>query len=330
LQIPDSLPGPGGSSLSGSMDAFVSKWGSASNLVISCVVPCVTPAGVVSAGNQVTTTFTLANDGGPDPASNITVTGTASPGAVLISATAGSGTCSAPSGSTAVCTIPALQSGSISTLTFVVTPGSSGNYSVTAQVSSNNDTNTSNLATASFVAGDYSLSINPSARSVTAGVLTTYSVQLTPNPVFGSNVSLSCGGLPSGSACTFTPSGTVTLNGPQSVTLNLSTTPQPVTTANARPWRSPLYAFWLMVPGMAVLGIGIGGMRRSRRNLLSRLLGLLTFSALFALVLLQPSCSSGKTQPTVSGTPTGTYTPTVTAVSGTFTKTVSFSLTVSP
>jgi uncharacterized repeat protein (TIGR01451 family) len=328
LQIPDSLPGPGGSSLNGSMDAFVSKWGSASDLAISCVVPCVTPAGVVSAGNQVTTTFTVTNEG-PDPASNITVTGTASAGAVLNTASAGSGTCSAPSGSTAVCTIPALQSGSISTLTFVVTPGTRGNYSVTAQVSSNNDTNVSNLATASFVAGDFALAISPSARSVIAGVPTTYSVQLTPNPVFGSNVSLTCGGLPSGSACTFAPSGTVTLNGPQSVTLNLSTTPQPVTAVNSTGWRSPLYALWLMVPGMAVLGIGISG-KRGRRSAIGRVLGLLTLSALFALVLLQPSCSSGKTQPTVSGTPTGTYSPTVTATSGTLTKSASFSLTVSP
>jgi len=328
LQIPDSLSGPGGSTFSGSMDAFVSKWGSASDLAISCVVPCVTPAGIVSAGNPVTTTFTVANEG-PDPASNITVTGTASSGAVLVSATAGSGTCSAPSGSTAVCTIPTLQSGSISTLTFVVTPGHSGNYSVTAQVSSNNDTNTSNLATASFAAGDFALSISPSAQSVIAGKLTTYSVQLTPFPVYGGQVSLSCGGLPSGAVCIFTPSSTLSLTGSQSVTLNLQTTPQPVTTVNAAPWRSPLYALWLMVPGMAVLGIGIGG-KRGRRNALSRVLGLLMLGALFALVLIQPSCSSGRTQPTISGTPTGTYTPTVTAVSGTFTKSVSFSLTVSP
>jgi hypothetical protein len=327
LQIPDSLTGPGGSVFSGTMDAFVSKWGSATELVISCVTPCVSPAGIVSAGNQVTTTYTIANQG-PDPATNITVTGTASSGAVFNTASAGSGTCSPPSGSTAVCTIPALQSGSISTVTFVVTPGNSGNYSTTAQVSNSNNTNPSNQATTSFVAGNFGMSVSPSARSVTAGVPTTYSVQLTPNPVFGSNVSLSCSGLPSGAACTFTPSNTITLNGPQSVTLNLSTTPQPITANNAS-GRSPLYAFWLMVPGMAVLGIGIGG-KRGRRKAVSRLLGLLTLSALFALVLLQPACHGGTTQPVISGTPTGTYSPTVTATSGTFTKSAVFSLTVSP
>jgi hypothetical protein len=85
----------------------------------------------------------------------------------------------------------------------------------------------------------------------------------------------------------------------------------------------------LMVPGMAVLGIGIAGKRRGRGKM-SRLLGLLTLSMLFALVALQPACHGGTTPPTVSGTPTGTYSPTVTATSGTLTQSASFSLTVSP
>jgi hypothetical protein len=76
---------------------------------------------------------------------------------------------------------------------------------------------------------------------------------------------------------------------------------------------------------MVVLGLRAGSKRRSR------LLGLLTLCVLLALVLLQPSCSSGgKTPPTVSGTPTGTYSLTVTATSGSFTRTVPFSLTVTP
>jgi len=157
-------------------------------------------------------------------------------------------------------------------------------------------------------------------------VPTSYTVQLSPQPVFGATVALSCGALPAGSTCTFAPSNSVTLNGPQSVTLNLTTTPQPVTTAGSATWR-PLYAFWLMIPAMAVLGLGS---RAKRGGKLSRLVGVLMLSAFLALVLLQPSCSSGRTQPPVSGTPTGTYSLTVTATSGSFVRSVPFSLTVTP
>jgi uncharacterized repeat protein (TIGR01451 family) len=326
LQVFDNLPGPGGATLNGSKDAFVVKLGSASDLCITCVAPTLSTS-IVSAGNTVTVTFTVTN-GGPDPASNIIVTGTISAGMTFNTATAGSGTCSTPSGSTAVCNIPALQSGSTSAIAFTVTPAKNGSYSVTAQVSGSNDTNANNSVTASFVAGGYSLSISPSARSVAAGVPTTYTLQLSPNPVFGAPVSLSCGALPSGSNCLFTPSNSVTLNGPQSVTLNLNTTAQPVIAGGSGAWRSPLYALGLMVPGMAMLGFSV----RKRRGLgkVNRLLGLLAFSVLFALVLLQPSCSSGKTPPTVGGTPSGTYSLTVTATSGSFTTSQPFSLTVTP
>jgi len=97
-----------------------------------------------------------------------------------------------------------------------------------------------------------------------------------------------------------------------------------------------------MVPGMALFGVGSGrrgrgwgggkksGGKKTGGKKTGRLLGLLTFSVLFALILLQPSCSSGKTQPTVSGTPSGTYSLTITATSGTFTQSVPFSLTVVP
>jgi hypothetical protein len=76
--------------------------------------------------------------------------------------------------------------------------------------------------------------------------------------------------------------------------------------------------------------LGLGARKRRGRGKLHRLLGLLGFSVLFALVLLQPSCSSGKTPPTVSGTPSGTYSLTVTATSGSFHQSQPFSLTVTP
>jgi uncharacterized repeat protein (TIGR01451 family) len=337
------LPGPGGSTLNGPSDAFVVKLGPENDLCITCVAPVVSPLGTVSAGNQVTITFTVANEG-PDPASGIFVNGTvpAGGGVTFNSATAGSGTCSAPSGNAVVCQIPTLQSGSNSAVTFTVTPNSSGNYAATATVVNVNNTVTNITTSAPFTASAYSVSISPSAQTVAAGSIAKYFVQVNPNGVFGANISLTCSAAPLGASCTFTNS-TITLNGGSSAStvLNLTTTPQPVTVANSGGWRAPLYALWLMVPGMALLGLGVGGKRRGWRNgngkngnwrdgKPSRLLGLLMLSVLFALVLLQPSCSGNKTPPTVSGTPSGTYPLTVTATSGSFAKSASFSLTVIP
>src|SRR6202050_4386761 len=304
--------------LNGTRNAFVVKLGTGADLCITCVAPVLSPLGEVSAGSQITITFTVANEG-PDPATNIQVSGNVplAEGVTFNSATVSSGTCSAPSSNGVVCQIPTLQSGSLSTATFTVTPnGICTSCSVTAMVSSANDTNTSNTATASFQAGGYNVSISPPSRTVAAGNPAVYAVNLSPQGSFPANVTLSCSALPSGAGCSFT-SSTVAFSGgtgAASVGLNLTTTAQPETTISLTGWRNPIYAFWLMAPGMALLGLGSGGKRGGKK--ISRLLGLLSLSVLFALVLLQPSCSTGKQQPTGSGTPSGTYSLTITATSG--------------
>jgi uncharacterized repeat protein (TIGR01451 family) len=319
--------------LNGTRNAFAMELGTASSLSISCLGACVSPnTAIVSAGNQVTVTFTVVNSG-PDPATNIQVSGNVplSEGVTFNSATVGSGTCSAPSSNGVVCQIPTLQSGGLATVTFVVTPnGTCSGCSVTGTVSSANCTNSCNTATASFTAGGYNASISPPSKTVAAGLPAVYAVSLTPiQGAFPANITLSCSALPTGAGCSFT-STTVTLSGggSASVGLNLTTTAQPETTVSSTGWRHPIYAFWLMVPGMALLGLGSGGKAGGKK--MKRLWGLLALSVLFAAVLLQPSCSTGKTQPTVSGTPSGTYALTITATSGTYTQNVPFSLTVVP
>src|SRR5207245_4584814 len=104
--------------LNGPSDAFVLKLGTSADLCIvktstnNCTAPKVSPA-IVSAGSQVTFTYTITNLG-PDLATNITFTDNWTGVAVTFnSATAASGSCpSTAANSTIVCTIPSLQSGS--------------------------------------------------------------------------------------------------------------------------------------------------------------------------------------------------------------------------
>jgi Domain of unknown function DUF11/Beta-propeller repeat len=306
----------------GPPDAFVVKLGTAADLCITCVAP-VLPANLVAAGNPVTITFTVTNQG-PDLASNIIVSGT---GAPFTSASAGSGTCSAPSNDSIACTIPALQSGSSSVVSFTVTPTQAGLYAPIVSVSSvnNNDPNpTNNTDTFPFTATIFTASVLPNGQTVSAGNTASYTVQVTAVPVFSSSITLGCSSAPVGATCNFgSTSISLTSTNSASTSLNVTTTARPVNGAGLISTRGPFYAFWLMVPGMALIGVGAGGKRRR-----SWLLGGLGLSLLFVLVLLQPACSSGKTPTTVSGTPAGNYSMTLTATSGSFTQSASFNLTV--
>jgi hypothetical protein len=219
-----------------------------------------------------------------------------------------------------------LQAGSTATVTIVVTPTSTGGQAgftggsveaigpgniVLAQIS------------VSATMSDYSMNVSPPNNSVAqAGDTAVYQVQLTPIPAYASPIGLSCSGQPTGASCNFTTSP-VTLAGPGSSTLNLTTTARPVTTPASLSVTRGFYAIWLAVPGLALLGVGAGGNRRRRR-----ILGIMMFCALFAMLLLLPACSHTNTQIPVSGTPAGTYTITVTAASGSDSKSQTITLTV--
>jgi hypothetical protein len=312
----------GNGTAGGPPDAFVVKLGTAADLCITCVAP-VLPANLVAAGNPVTITFTVTNQG-PDLASNIIVSGT---GAPFTSATVGSGTCSTPSNNSIACTIPALQAGSPALVTFTVTPTQAGLYAPIVSVSSvnNNDPNPkNNTETFAFTATTFSVSVLPNGQTVSAGNTAPYTVQITADPVYASSISLGCSSAPVGAACNFgSNSISLTTTNSASTSLNVTTTVRPVNGAALKINRGSFYVFWLMIPGMAFIGVGAGGKRRRRW-----LLGGLALSLLFALVLLQPACSGGKTPTTVSGTPAGNYSMTMTATSGSFTQSASFNLTV--
>ena len=107
--------------------------------------------------------------------------------------------------------------------------------------------------------------------------------------------------------------------GAQSSQLIINSTARVTTTTELR-HRSvpgiPFYATLLPVSGLALLGVGLGGKRtRLRRLLIGLLLG-----ALFTLIMFLPACSSSSTTTTTTGTPAGTYAVTISAVSGSATR----------
>jgi hypothetical protein len=306
--------------------AFAVKLQTASGLCISCIAPVVNPAStVVGAGNPITITYTVNNEG-PDLATNVIITAQLTPGTAAAfgtNASANSGTCSAPTNNVVVCTVPTLQAGSLTQVTFSVTPTKAGIGTVIASVTSANTTNVTDTEPVSFTATSFALSISPSSQTVVAGNSATYAVLVSPTVTFGNNVALSCSSLPVGASCGFNPS-TLTFNGPgaQTSTLSLTTTERPPTTISSTKWHGLSYAFWIVAPGMALMGLGTDKGKRGR------ILGWLALVMVIAFFALQPACSKAKQVEQVTGTPAGTYPLTVTATSGTFTQSFGFSLTV--
>jgi hypothetical protein len=101
-------------------------------------------------------------------------------------------------------------------------------------------------------------------------------------------------------------------NGARGVTLEISTAPR-VTTPASLFHRGPIYAFWLPLSGLALIGSGVS---RKRRWLLA-----MTFAVLLSGVVLQSACSSSRSNTSsTTGTPAGTYAITLNATSGNATR----------
>jgi len=319
---------------SGGYDSFVSQSVPAFSLSITGVLTLGTNQLFVDAGNQATFTYTITNSG-PDLATNITFLDNLSPSVTgvpltFVSANVSSGTCGTASTNASVsCSLPPLQAGSTATVTVVVTPTANGSGNqATFNGGSVQAIGPGNIVLAqtsvSAVMSDYTISVSPPNSGVAAaGDTAVYQVQLSPHPAYASSISLACSGLPTGATCNFTNQSVKLLGGPGSSTLNLVTTARPVVTPAAL-WRPrQFYAMFLMVPGLALLGVGVGSDRRRRR-----ILGILMMCALFAMLLLQPACGKSTTQAPTSGTPPGIYTITVTGTSGSDSKSGSITLQV--
>jgi uncharacterized repeat protein (TIGR01451 family) len=315
----------------GTFDTFVVQLGTVADLAITnaqITNPVSSQNQVqVGAGTQVTISYTVTNQG-PDLATNVVLLSTVPQGTTYNSGSATSGSCSATvtAGSVA-CTISSLQAGSTATVTIALTPNQPGQYTSSASVSSANNVDPApgnNSASVPFNATGFLLSASPNAFAVqAAGDSAFYTITVTPQPVYGSGVSLSVSGLPGASKSTFSqPTLTLTGPSPASSTLTISTTVRPVNIGSLRPGRGALYAASLIFP-MAFLGFGVVDKRRRRR-----VAGLLMLCVMFGLVWLQPACNNTIVPPITGGTPPGTYNLVVSASGGTFSKNQTIQLVV--
>jgi hypothetical protein len=163
---------------------------------------------------------------------------------------------------------------------------------------------------------DFSLTTSPGSDTLKAGATATYQLSVSPvASAFTNIVKLSCGGAPALSACSISPNA-VTPNGSTATAILTVTTTASV--AQLVPLRSSheriLYAFWMPLQGIGLLGMILVGSGARSRKLRVFFLSLLICTALMFVV----GCAGGtgiKTPPQVGTTP-GTYTISVTGTSG--------------
>ncbi|MBZ5720297.1 MAG: SBBP repeat-containing protein [Acidobacteriia bacterium] len=160
----------------------------------------------------------------------------------------------------------------------------------------------------------FSVGVSPNSATVTSGQTTpAFTVTVSPTGGFSSAVALSCSGLPTASNCVFNP--TSVAGGSGSSQLTITTTVH--TTGSLAPFgsgRQGLFYAMLIVPGLALVGVGFGSDQSRKRKLMGFLVGCVVFSGL----AFTAACSGGSSTPppTSHGTPPGTYSVTVKGTSG--------------
>ena len=303
----------------GGSDAFVAHFTGVSTLALSAVATP-NPVGI---GNPAAFTFTITNQG-PDIATAIVFTNTLPTNGTYQSVATSQGTCSAPAGSTLACSLGQLAVNAVATVTVHIAGTAAGPLSDTGSVSSSSSSG-SVSAGASTSVNDFAVSVSPGTANTPAGQAATYTVTVSPVPqgaTFPNGVSLKCSaGVPTAAMCAFSTDPVVPGATPVTSSLTISTTALPPGLPTAFLFRHnlrPTYALLLPLGGIAFLGFSVGADQRRRK----RSAGILILGLILLFTVLQPACSSSNSKPTIPPfTPAGTYNITVSAVSGTVTRT---------
>lgn len=262
-------------------------------------------------------TITVTNHGGA------TLTFTAAP---TISGTNAANFAIAPgttctSGSTVV-------GGATCIVNITFTPTSTGSFGPATLTLTDNASPTTQTATLTGTAVDFSISGPTSPASITAGQTATYTITVTlgtggfPNPI-----TFSASGIPAASSATFSPTSVTPGATATTTTLSISTTARGTMPPSSPrvPQTPPQIAVWSFALAAFLLStILIAKTNRQRRFAPAKFV---TVALLLAIAIT--GCGGGTTTPPPpTGTPAGTSTITVTATSGTLVHTTTVTLTV--
>jgi hypothetical protein len=279
-------------SLKGFSNAFVSKI----DVTIPGPAVMTSPASLSFDQQPINTTsppqtVTLTNRGD----GSLTITNIAANGDFALTNTCGGGVIAA-GGSCAI------------NVTF--TPTASGTRRGTVTISDNAPGSPRTLPlVGNFAPPDFSISASPTTATVSAGGTATFTITVVSLNDFTGRVNLGCDGqkLPPQATCSLSPLPPpfVTANSSTTSTLTISTTKGSALLAPPfeGPRITPLYAFCLLLLGMALAAVG---MRRGKSKKLR--IGSISVGLLIILAALQAGCGGGKPPtPATPGTPRGTY-----------------------
>jgi hypothetical protein len=192
-----------------------------------------------------------------------------------------------------------------------------GSYPVTAayQGDQNNAASTSSAATIVIAAPDFTVTATPTSGTITPGQTATFTFTVSPLGGYAGTVNFSCGTLPSGAVCSFSPTSVTPSGGsPTSTTMTLTTA---ASSAMLNPDRrsNPSLPPWLPAGGLAMAGgIGLALTPRKSRRFKLQARGLCWALLLASLSLLVSGCGGGgNNSPSNPGTPAGSYTVSVNA-----------------
>ncbi len=209
-----------------------------------------------------------------------------------------------------------------------------GTHNITAAYGGDANFNPHTVALTEVVIGpDFGLAAAPGKATLKSGSSAVFSITASSTLGFNGAVSLMCSVSPTPTlapTCSLNPESVApAANGSATSSLTVATTAPSVALSSPMfgfRWRA-LYALWLPVCGMVVLGIGFS---RSPGERQGKIVAVLLISLVCTILGAQIACggSDNQTHRERGGTPAGTYTISVNAASGTLSHTTQVTITV--